>query len=468
MTDAQWLNSALLAVLKHRADPQQDRHRPGWHLSPPAGLLNDPNGFIQINGVWHLFYQWNPLACAHGAKCWGHWCSQNLVDWTQQPVALVPSGEYESHGCYSGSAIEHQGELILFYTGNVKMEHSRTAWQCMATVSENGDVLKTGPVFALPEGYSGHVRDPKVWQHGDRWYMVLGAQNLAGEGKILLCHSTTLTEWQLLGEIAGSHLNGLGDFGYMWECPDLFPLGGKDILLTCPQGLAAKEKAWLNTFQSGYFIGELDYQAVTYRHGEFYELDQGFEFYAPQTTLSQDGRRLMFGWMGLPDENEFYQPTLAQGWIHIMTCPRELTLEQGKLMQRPARELQRLRKMHTHLENVAGLLPELDVSQAEIAINVGGNWSASFANVMRLECDEEGLTLSRVNLRSGEEEKRYWRGRVNHVQMLCDRSSVEIFINQGEGVMSGRYFPQSTPTLSWQGKGPLKVDYWQLESAMID
>lgn len=468
MTEAQLLNGALLAVMKHRADPQQDPHRPGWHLSPLVGLLNDPNGFIQINGAWHLFYQWNPLACAHGAKFWGHWRSEDLVDWTHQPVALVPAAEYETHGCYSGSAIDHQGELTLFYTGNVKTENGRTAWQCMATVSENGDVSKAGPVIALPEGYSGHVRDPKVWQHDGHWYMVLGAQNLAGQGRILLYRSSTLTKWQLLGEIAGSHLNGLGDFGYMWECPDLFPLGDKDILLACPQGLVAKEKAWLNTFQSGYFIGKLDYQQANYRHGEFYELDLGFEFYAPQTTLSQDGRRLMFGWMGLPDENEFFQPTLAQGWIHQMTCPRELTLEQGKLMQRPARELQALRETHASMQGSANTLPDLAVSQAEIAFVAEGNWSICLGNILTLNADRQGLTLSRRNLRSGDEEKRYWCGSVNHVQILCDRSSVEIFINHGEGVMSSRYFPDANPVLNWQGEGWLKVDYWQLKSGVIN
>ncbi len=69
-----------------------DPWRPNWHLAPPVGLLNDPNGFIQHRGRYHLFYQWNPLACAHGAKFWGHWSSTDLLHWRHEPVALVPRG----------------------------------------------------------------------------------------------------------------------------------------------------------------------------------------------------------------------------------------------------------------------------------------------------------------------------------------------------------------------------------------
>jgi len=465
MTEAQLLNRALQAVMnRHTGD---DPHRPAWHLSPQVGLMNDPNGFIQLAGVWHLFYQWNPLACAHGAKFWGHWRSDNLLDWSHEPLALAPAEAYETHGCYSGSAVSDNGTLSLIYTGNVKFKDGRTAWQCLARINAAGEVTKAGPVISLPEGYSGHVRDPKVWRHNDVWYMVLGAQNLARQGKVLLYRGQTLQEWTLLGEMAGAHLNGLADFGYMWECPDLFPLDDKEVLIVCPQGLAAQEKAWLNTYQSGYFIGKLDYEAASFRHGDFVELDHGFEFYAPQTTLSDDGRRMLVGWMGVPDEDEFYQPTISQGWIHTMTCLRELTLEQGRLRQRPARELQQLRQQHAGLQNVAALLPELAISQAELKITPTGNWSACFGNLLWLRCSEEGLQLSRRNRRSGETEHRYWQGKVVALEILCDRSSIEIFINDGEGVMSARYFPAGPPTVVWHGEATLSVDYWQLRSCMV-
>ncbi|KOC94467.1 sucrose-6-phosphate hydrolase, partial [Winslowiella iniecta] len=443
-------------------------HRPLWHLAPPVGLMNDPNGFIQFNQRYHLCYQWNPLACAHGAKFWGHWSSADLVNWQHEPLALAPVEEYESHGCYSGSAVDDHGVLTLVYTGNVKFEQGRTAWQCLARLNPQGEFDKLGPVLALPAGYTGHVRDPKVWRHQESWWMVLGAQDSDLQGKVLLLQSPDLQSWTLKGEIAGSGLGGLGAFGYMWECPDLFRLADQDILVVCPQGLAAESYRYLNTFQSGYFSGELDYDAGHYHHGEFHELDHGFEFYAPQTTASDEGRRLLIGWMGVPDQEEFYQPTIDHGWIHTMTCPRELSWQAGKLFQQPARELRQLRSCARTFNGEAASLPELDIASAEIDFAVNGEFSASFAGILQLHCDRLGLTLTRSNRRSGETEHRYWRGTVTHLQILCDSSSVEIFINHGEAVMSARYFPGSQPQLRLQGHSMLALHHWSLKRCVIE
>jgi beta-fructofuranosidase len=89
--------------------------------------------------------------------------------------------------------------------------------------------------------------------------------------------------------------------------------------------------------------GDFDYHRAAFEHGELHELDAGFEFYAPQTMLTSDGRRLLVGWMGVPDGEEMLQPTLTNGWIHQMTCLRELEFIDGQLYQRPLRELSALR-----------------------------------------------------------------------------------------------------------------------------
>lgn len=468
MNEQHLLKQTLRAVMAGQQRAAADPHRPMWHLAPPVGLMNDPNGFIQFNQRYHLCYQWNPLACAHGAKFWGHWSSADLVNWQHEPLALAPVEAYESHGCYSGSAVDDHGVLTLIYTGNVKFENGRTAWQCLARLNSQGEFDKQGPVLALPAGYSGHVRDPKVWRDQDSWWMVLGAQDVALQGKVLLLQSPDLQSWTLKGEIAGSGLGGLGPFGYMWECPDLFRLADKDILLVCPQGLAAEPYRYLNTFQSGYLSGELDYQAGHYHHGEFHELDHGFEFYAPQTTASDDGRRLLIGWMGVPDQDEFYQPTVEHGWIHTLTCPRELSWQAGKLFQQPARELRQLRDTGRTFSGVAASLPAMDIASAEIDFAVTGDVSASFGGILQLNCDLHGLTLTRNNRRTGDIEHRYWRGSVTHLQILCDCSSVEIFINHGEAVMSARYFPGSQPQLRLQGSSTLTLHHWSLKRCVIE
>lgn len=469
MKEASLLKQVLRNVVTGQVKAAADPYRPCWHLAPPVGLLNDPNGFIQHHGRYHLFYQWNPLACAHSTKCWGHWSSADLLHWRHEPLALAPVESYESQGCYSGSAVVEHGQLTLIYTGNVKYpDGSRTAFQCLARENAEGEFDKIGPVLDLPEGYTGHVRDPKVWRHGEHWYMVLGAQNLDLKGKVLLLRSCNLLTWEFLGEIAGSGLNGLGEFGYMWECPDLFNLSGSDVLICCPQGLSAQSEQYLNTFQSGYFVGQLDYNKGRFSHGDFQELDLGFEFYAPQTTQVDDGRRLLIGWMGIPDSDEFYQPTVEQGWIHTMTCPRELTLDAGKIIQRPARELQQLRGEMQQWQGIAQDAPVWDVTRVEVEIETAQPFNADIGGNLALSWDGELLQLSRINRRSGEPERRFWRGALRHLTLMCDSSSVEIFINDGEAVMSSRYFPLLPAKLTFSGKQPITLRHWSLSDCVIE
>ena len=276
------LPAVLQAVMQGQPRALADSHYPHWHHAPVTGLMNDPNGFVEFAGRYHLFYQWNPLACDHKFKCWGHWSSADLLHWQHEPLALMPDEEYDRNGCYSGSAIDNNGTLTLCYTGNVKFDDGgRTAWQCLATENADGTFTKLGPVLPLPAGYTGHVRDPKVWQHDGRWYMVLGAQDLQKNGKVLLFSSTDLQQWTSEGEIAGYGINALHDAGYMWECPDLFPLDDQHILICCPQGIPHEEQRYLNTYPAVWMAGEFDYTRATFNHGPLHELDAGFEFYVP-------------------------------------------------------------------------------------------------------------------------------------------------------------------------------------------
>lgn len=460
--------AVLQAVMKGQPRALADSHYPQWHLAPVTGLMNDPNGFIFFAGRYHLFYQWNPLGCDHRYKCWGHWRSDDLVHWHHEPLALMPDEEYDRNGCYSGSAVDNRGVLTLCYTGNVKFDDgSRTAWQCLAEEQEDGSFKKCGPVLALPEGYTGHVRDPKVWQHEGMWYMVLGAQDWQQRGKVLLFRSEDLHSWQPCGEIAGQGLNGLEDAGYMWECPDLFALDGTHVLICCPQGLAREPHRYLNTYPAAWMSGAFDYERATFEHGALCELDAGFEFYAPQTALAEDGRRILIGWMGVPDGEEMLQPTRAQGWIHQMTCPRELRYRDGRLWQTPVRELQRLREAERQWQGYASDAPILDAARLEFEL-IAPCVTVDFAGALRLIVEKNGVRLERASLQTGETLTRYWLGDVRHLRVLCDRSSVEIFINEGEGVMSSRYFPDAPAQIRFEGASNITLRYWSLRSCMIE
>ncbi len=463
------LPAVLTAVMRGQPRALRDPHYPAWHLAPVTGLLNDPNGFIHHDGRYHLFYQWNPLGCQHRHKCWGHWSSADLLHWQHEPLALMPEESYDRSGCYSGSAVDNQGVLTLIYTGNVKFDDgTRTAWQCLAVQNSEGGFDKLGPVMALPEGYTGHVRDPKVWRHGERWYMVLGAQDLQRRGKVLLWQSDDLHHWQCHGEIAGSECGGLGEAGYMWECPDLFALDGTTFLICCPQGIAREPTRFRNAHSVGWLAGDLCYQTHRFTHGSLHELDAGFEFYAPQTTLTADGRRLLVGWMGVPDGEEMAQPTVAQGWIHQMTCLRELRAQDGRLYQQPIAELQTLRNDARQFQGRAENAPPMDAQQLEVMLEGAGGMALNFADTLLLTWEADGLQLARRSLLSGEWEYRTWQGAARHLQILCDRSSVEIFINHGEGVMSSRYFPRHPAQLTLSGDGEVAVRYWSLRSCMVE
>ncbi|WP_372774177.1 sucrose-6-phosphate hydrolase [Pantoea sp. WEP] len=463
------LPDILQAVMRGQPRALNDAHYPGWHLAPVTGLLNDPNGFIHFAGRYHLFYQWNALGCQHQHKCWGHWSSADLLHWQHEPIALMPDEEYDRSGCYSGSAVDDNGALTLIYTGNVKFaDGSRTAWQCLAVQNAQGGFDKLGPVIALPDGYTGHVRDPKVWRHGEHWFMVLGAQDQQKQGKVLLLRSADLREWHNLGEIAGSGLNGLAAASYMWECPDMFTLGDSTFLICCPQGLAREQHRFLNAHPSAWLSGDLDYANARFSHGELHELDAGFEFYAPQTTLTADGRRLLVGWMGVPDGEEMLQPTVANGWIHQMTCVRELGTRDGRLFQRPVTELQALRSAEQHYQGPSADAPVIDAQRLELLLSGQGDITLNFADQLRLEWRADGLRLARRSLANGEWQFRYWRGAVNQLQLLCDHSSVEIFINEGEGVMSSRYFPAHPAQLTLTGHAEVTARYWSLRPCMVE
>ncbi|RSM28215.1 glycosyl hydrolase family 32 [Aeromonas salmonicida] len=462
----QIVRSLLTGQLKAAADP----HRPRWHLAAPVGLLNDPNGFIEHGGRYHLFYQWNPLGCTHSNKGWGHVSSTDLLHWQHEPIALLPTEAYESHGCYSGSAVsDEQGRLTLIYTGNVKYpDGSRTAFQCLARADGEGGFGKLGPVLDLPEGYSGHVRDPKVWHDGQQWLMVLGARTQDDKGEVLLYRGQTLDKWQLLGPIAGSGRGGLGEFGYMWECPDLFPLADRHVLISCPQGIAPQGEDYRNLYQCGWLAGQFD--GEHFEHGAFHELDRGFEFYAPQTTLDSQGRRLLFGWLGLPEENEMSQPTIPYGWIHQMSCPRELFWQYEWLCQRPVAELAALKGELTRFEGVVSEFPGMTIDSAWLDLTLTGAGSLWLGTVAELVWQKGRIGLRRQNWQSGEWEERSapWLG--GPLTLLCDRSSLECFVDDGRQTLSARYFPGEKPQLSAGDAGEggkICLNHWPLSACLV-
>jgi len=451
----------------------EDRWRQSFHLCPPQGLINDPNGLIYWQGAYHVFYQWNPDGCVHQNKHWAHVRSTDLIHWQVLPVALAPDMAYDAHGCYSGSAVDLGDSMALLYTGNVRDDRGgRLSYQCLAHSSDGVHFEKFGPVIdGERSGYTGHFRDPKVWRQDGAWYAVIGAQRAADlKGSVVLARSVDLRSWQMLGELIEPV-----DACYMIECPDLFALDGESVLICCRQIEETRDGETRCDDLAGYLIGEVDLNTAKFLHGDFRSLDRGFDFYAPQTLLAPDGRRLMIGWMGLPSQPD--TPSVESGWTHCLTMPRELSVEHGRLRQRPLRELASLRGETISMPDTAvaameavslphapGDAWELDLS---IAAECGADWVLqlfdSDEQALRLVCDGSSgkLALLRHCPAAGqfhESRECEIETGVTRLQLFVDRSSVEIFVNDGEEVFTTRCYPArglATPRLT--AKHPLML-----------
>jgi len=328
----------------------EDPDYPLFHLAPPVGRLNDPNGLVVHRGAYHAFYQFSPFHPRRKLVFWGHASSTDLTHWHDHGPAIAPDTWFDRDGVYSGNAVIAEDRVLLHYTGNVRHpDGGRDTYQCVASSTDLVHFTKDpgNPVIpAPPPGYTAHVRDPQVWRDDDGGYrMCLGAQRADETGCALLYRSDDLHEWLFEGELTFPDAGGRYDkFGYMWECPSLIRVPDEatgaphDVLLFCPQGIEPLGEGFENVFPCGYVIGRLVGTQLR-ATGDFVELDRGFEFYAPQTlarAADDPGPTVLMAWLGNAGEDE--QPSMEHGWVHAMSLPRELLVRDGRLVQRPQLE----------------------------------------------------------------------------------------------------------------------------------
>lgn len=428
-------------------EKNETRWRPKFHLSPPVGWLNDPNGLCFFQGRYHAYFQYSPFEPGGGLKFWGHSTSTDLLNWTYEGCSIYPDSLYDCHGVYSGSALPEDGQLYLYYTGNCKREGDydfiNEGRDSNVVMAVSGDGCQIGAKNLLldnhsyPEDLSCHVRDPKVWKENSLYYMILGARTKNGKGLALLYESADKYAWSLKQRIEKS-----GDFGYMWECPDLFEIDGNLIFLTCPQGMKRLGIRYQNLYQTGYFFmsGNIE---KGFELSDMTELDYGFDFYAPQSFVDPTGRRILIGWMGMPDVPEHLNPTVEYGWNQILTLPRELFLKNGRLCQRPVRELDSrwiIRAEH----DGAFTQPDLDCYQLDIS-DLQGDLEISVENLKLSHRQEDGIFHMCFEGSSGQGRKKRScaAGQLKQLSVIVDSSSVEVFLNDGESVLTTRFYPEN-------------------------
>lgn len=450
-----------------------DKWRNKYHIMAPIGWINDPNGLCEFNGKYHCYYQYSPLTPMGGLKFWGHSVSNDLVNWEDKGVALYPDIDEDRDGVYSGSAFVKNDTIYFFYTGNVKYEGE---YDYILTGREQNVILvtsKDGINFSekrvvlknsdFPKDMSLHVRDPKVWEEDGVYYMVLGARTADNEGCILLYKSNNIYNWEFVSVPAGKQDN----MGYMWECPDIFKLDNNDILMFSPQGIDPKGYKYNNIYQCGYAKGKFNDDKKEFKFDEFIEIDRGFDFYAPQTFEDSKGRRIVIGWMGVPDAIEHKNPTINNFWQHQLTIPRELVLKNNKLYQLPIDELKKLRIGNSIKKDVdlnKGSI--LDIFESNtFELNIDFRESNKFEIILREDCklsfSDNVFKLELGKSGYGRDMRAVEIDYIYSIKIFSDNSSLEIFLNNGEEVFSTRIYNDSVDSsLILKGNGIATVEKW--------
>ncbi|XP_045763107.1 sucrose-6-phosphate hydrolase-like [Maniola jurtina] len=426
------------------------RYYPRYHAAPPYGWMNDPNGLTFFKNNYHLFYQFNPdSALVPGTAHWGHMKSTNLVHWQHLPIAMYPNNTYDRSGVFSGSALIEDGKMYLYYTAHINHpgetpDHEES--QALAISEDGVNVVKyeNNPII-LGAGRQPDIRDPKIWKHGDTYYLVLGNKFIKNDtelGRVLLYSSKDKYNWEEDSIVAASD----GPLGYMWECPDFFQIGGYFVLLFSPQGVKPEGDKFLNLYQCGYIVGSFDYVTRKFvPKTEFRELDHGHDFYATQSILDNKKRRLVLAW------NDMWETNYAEqndGFTGQMTLPRILTLTKDlRLLQRPVPEIREARDNVICTGRASG---GTSVTLADKAGEVNIRASPSSDLELSIEGKNRSVliyydaTNGQISLDRGGDDglrRTEWKPKyILKMTIFIDASSVEVFCGDGEVTMSSRFF----------------------------
>ena len=464
--------------------------RPAFHLSTRVGWMNDPNGFSYYKGQYHLFHQYYPYEVKWGPMHWAHAVSDDLLHWTYLPCALAPDSLPDRDGCFSGSAVElPDGRQLLIYTGVVsggrrmgELENV-VQHQCLA-VGDGIDYEKYegNPVLDendVPEGCSKEdFRDPHIWQEKDGTYRcVVAVRPPDGSGMILLYSSEDAFHWKFESILAENK----NRYGKMWECPDFFELDGKHVLLTSPQDMLPEGFEYHNGNGTLCLIGTFDEETKKF-HDEYNQaIDYGIDFYAPQTLLAPDGRRIMIGWMQNWDTLAMIRNKAL--WFGQMTLPREVSIKNNRLYQWPIRELESIqtnkveyRNMvcdgELRLDGVSGRKVDMTVSirpvEGEDIYNKFALWFAEndeFHTALSFHPSDSIMKIDRKFSGTRRAVIHQRRSKVSHqngalsMRIILDRFSAEIFLNDGEQVITATiYTDQAADGIKFITDGKVLLD----------
>lgn len=479
-----------------------DSDRPMFHLTPYCGWLNDPNGFSYYNNEYHLFYQYNPYDSRWDTMHWGHAVSSDLLRWKHLPAVLAPDSPLDEGGCYSGSAVTlPDGRQLLMYTGLRRPIRSREIEEVERTgepfiqiqnlaIGDGCDYVKysENPVIDSdtlpPQARMTHFRDPKILRRGDGTYLALMANMKEdGLGQVLMYRSRDCFTWKYWKPL----IQNDGRFGRMWECPDFFELDGQWMFMVSPMDMRPAGLEFHNGCGSLLLAGSYDEKTGTFSPSAYQTIDYGIDFYAAQTILTPDGRRVMTAWMNNWDTCLKRDERVP--WAGQMTIPRELSFRDGRLWQQPVRELEQYytniisyKKVpvsdEISLYGVEGRTIDLEVTvrpaPGEPLYRKFAIWFAMDQenhSAVRFTPDDGTVKIDRKNAGSRKAIVHQRRCLVREsmdgsirLRIILDRNSFEVFINDGRYVMSATIpTPLAADKISFRTEGKSVIDVTKRE-----
>ena len=472
---------------------EEELYRPNYHFTPKVGWMNDPNGMFHYNGYYHLYFQHYPDGNKWGPMHWGHAISTDMVTWKEQPIALYPD---DKGYIFSGSAVVDLENTSGFGTGGQVPIIAMFTYHNMEIEKAKGiDVESQAIAYSLDEGltwtkYSGNpviknpgirdFRDPKVsWnEEHKKWVMVLAAQD-----KVMFYGSKDLKSWELLSDF-GSELNReIGTHGGVWECPDLFPITveGTDetkwvlYVSVNPGGLngGSATQYFIGDFDGTKFTMDKDFETVLNK-GQNFWIDFGKDNYAGVTfsnVTSKNGGKFYMGWMS---NWEYANEVPTETWRSAMTVAREIKLIKDdssyRLAFKPVDEIDAYKGVKYRKENIAvnGELAlinsqKINLSRSAINFNISDIKKDSFTfKLSNTQGDELSFGYSSINdtffidrEKSGKTgfsdtfsnkksiAKRISGSKILSGTILLDKTSIELFFDEGSTVMTEIFFPNA-------------------------
>lgn len=377
--------------------------RPTSHFTPPKNWMNDPNGLIYHKGLYHLYYQHNPLANEFGNISWGHATSENLTHWQHHGLALSSRDEVM---IYSGCTVEnHEGKICAVYTeheGGLENYRERI---CLAWSKDEGFTFDQENRIVILEHSEPDFRDPNVfWYAPDECWIL--CVSLPKKFTLLFYRSYDLINWSESGRFTSKERRG-----QCWECPDVFPLKneqGKDVWILLLSGENADGKTW------GMFYFQGTFDGYTFRASSKSQvLDYGSDFYAG-ITFSGLQEKILMAWCG----NWAYASKLQEeGWRGMMSSPRKLRWKNGGIYQEIISDISINNLIVTHS------IQELKLQDAIL------RWSSEF-----LEIDRSRSKLSFPP----EHQILSYQVEIEELEVAIDKGILEFSINKGQKLLTAR------------------------------